>query len=109
MVASVKDSGTQTAVIDTEHTLGAAITDAGTYNLKVDAKNMVNGDELTLRVYSKVLPAGAEGLAYEVSFAHVQTELIKISLPDVSPHYFKATLEQTAGTGRSFDWAVNEL
>ena len=48
MAVTIEASGTQTATIDTEHTL-ATETDAKVYVLLVDTKNMVNGDELELR------------------------------------------------------------
>lgn len=107
-MASVKDSGSQTAVIDTEHEL-AEVTDAGTYNLNVDTANMVNDDVLELRIYGKVRSADTERLIYFATYANVQAENHKVSIPVVSPHHARFTLEQTNGTGRAFPWAVYEL
>lgn len=108
MTASVNTSGSQTASISTEHTL-ATVSTAGTFQLVVDTANLVNGDELTLRIYGKARSSDTERLLYTTSYAHVQTENLKASLAVVSPHHMKVTLEQTAGTGRAFPWAVYEL
>lgn len=107
-MASIKDSGSQTATVPTEHTL-ATVTDAGTYQLVVDTANMVNGDELDLKIYGKARTGDTERLLYRSSFAHVQTENLKASLAVVSPHHMKVTLNQIAGTSRAFPWAVYEL
>src|SRR3569832_2431943 len=53
MSVTSNQSGSQTAAIGTEHTLGAAITTPGVYVLVVDTNAMANGDVLELRVYSK--------------------------------------------------------
>ena len=108
-MSAVESSGTQTAVISTEHSLAAPST-AKTRTLTVDLTNMVNDDRLELRVKLKVLTGGT-----------VRTTLVKISKHDPggagSPEIFQSvpvwmpfggdfTLKQTAGTGRDFDWAV---
>ena len=107
-MATRKTTGTQVAVLTTEHTL-ATVTDAGTYQLVVDAALLVNGETLTLRIYGKALSGGTERLEQEANFSHGMTIKLLKSIPIVSPDYFKATLEQNGGTGRSFPWAVYEL
>ena len=102
---STESSGTQTAVIGTEHSL-ATITVARTLTLYVDTANMVNGDELELRVTKRVLVGGTNRLAYMASYAHIQAEPIKQSIPVISLFNAEFTLTQTVGTGRSFDWSV---
>lgn len=105
MAVSVNTNGSQTAVIGTEHTL-ATITVTGIFQLVVDANALVNGDELELRIYLKPASGGTERLAYYTAFAHAQGQPLKTSLTIPSPISWRATLKQTAGTGRAFPWAV---
>jgi hypothetical protein len=107
-MATSKANGSQTAIISTEHTL-STITDAGSYVLKVNTKNMALGDKLTLRVYDKIRSVGTSELAYISNYAHVQGTTAALSIPDASPHEIIFSLEQTAGTGRAYDWEVVEL
>lgn len=104
MATSISD-GSQTAVIDTEHTLDT-ITVAGSYVLTVDSINMVIGDELILRIKSKVRSVGTTRLAYIARYSHGQDTPVILSIPIASPHEFVATLEQVAGTGRVFNWEI---
>lgn len=104
-------SGTQTAVIGTEHTLDD-IAVAGTYVSVVDTNAMAAGDVLELRVYVIVLTGGTRRVAYMQRFIDNQPtdDQIKISVPvgndltDAGSVRF--TLKQTAGTGRAFPWKV---
>lgn len=108
MSITVIASGTQTATISTEHTLNTDTTNH-TYVLAVDAGNMVAGDLLELRLYTKVLSGGTERLAYVGSFQHTQGEPAKYSVPVPANISCKATLKQTAGTGRAYDWSLLAL
>ena len=108
MAVTPEANGTQTAIIGTEHTLhenaGAKV-----FVLKVNTKNMVNGDEVELRIYDKVLTGSPQDLAYFASYAHIQAEKVKPSIPIPAEGFtvgFKATLKQTVGTGRAFEWSV---
>ena len=98
-------TGTQTATIDTEHTLDTE-TGGGTYFLQVDCNAMALGDELVLRVKTKTLTGSTSRLLHEVAYAHVQGEPNKIIGPIVAPHEIIFTLEQEAGTGRAYDFEV---
>lgn len=98
-------SGTQTATLTTEHTL-ATLTGTQNYVLVVDTANLANNETLELKIYSKVLSAGSERLVYQRRFKHAQAEPIKVSIPVPSDVSWKATLTQTGGTGRSYDWKV---
>lgn len=108
MAVTVESSGTQTAVINTEHSL-AALTSAKVLQLSVDASNMANGDVLELRIKRKVLTGGSEAVLFYASFSHAQSEPIKVSVPVVCPFGATFTLKQTAGTGRAFPWSVESL
>lgn len=109
MTVTSNQSGSQTAVINTEHTLGVAITAPGVYVLVVDANAMANSDVLELRIYTKAKSGSTERLAFYTTFANVQGEPNKMSIPVPIDQSFKATLKQTAGTGRAFDWNILSL
>jgi outer membrane protein W len=102
-------SGSQAAVVGTEQQLGAAITAGGTYVLVVDTSNMVNGDVIELRAKTKAKAGSTSRLAYMVTYAHVQAELNKYSVPIPVDVEILFTLKQTAGVGRSFDWNILSL
>lgn len=102
-------SGTQVATVSTEHALCSSAA-AGTYLLQVNTKNLTNGDVVKLRVKIKVLSAdSSESVVLVSTFAHAQIDAVKVSIPVVSMHSISCTLEQTAGTGRAFDWALISL
>lgn len=104
-------SGSQTAVIGTEHSL-ATPTAIGTYVAHIDTVNMVNGDLLELRVYKKV-----DGTNYRQvwkgTYQHIQINLDKqtppIEIGSLSGDQLKFTLKQTAGTGRVFPWNIDVI
>lgn len=108
MAVTQNTSGTQTATIDTEHTL-ATITSAGVYTLNVDFGNHANGDVTVLKAYIKVRSGDASTLLFQTTVADIPPEgnVVSIAIPAV--HEVKFTLEQTDGTGRSFDWSVFDL
>ena len=107
-MATSNSSGSQTAVLTTEHTL-ATISADGTFVLLVDTANMALLDILTLRAKTKVKSDGTTRLAYEATYEHVQTELVKISIPIPSINEIVFTLEQNGGTGRAYVWEIIEL
>lgn len=99
-------SGSQTATVTTEHTLGSEITVAGTYMLVVDTANMVNGDTLELRVKTKCKSGSSAVLHQLATFADVQVTPNKYSMPVPIDTGVTFTLKQTTGTGRAFPWNV---
>lgn len=105
---SLEASGTQVAVVTTEHTLATVATD-GTFVLYVDTNAMVLIDELELRVKTKVLSGGTTREFLVATYIHVQGQPIKASIPVASDQECVFTLKQTAGTGRSFPWKVIKL
>ena len=108
MAVTSVGSGTQAATLDTEHTLDTE-TGAGVYVLVVDTSNMVNGDIVILRIKTKYASGGTSRLAYMATYAHVQAEPNKYSIPVPVDAEIIATLEQTDGTGRSFYWNLLKL
>jgi hypothetical protein len=111
MAIAVISSGTQAATVSTEHTLATSTT-GKTYVLVVSLGTPVtgtafaNGDEIELRIYTKVLSGSTETLAYLAAYANLQSAPVKYSVPVPANISCKATLKQTAGTGRSYDWAL---
>ena len=104
----IEASGTQTAVISTEHTL-ADLTNTRTYVAYADVSNMVSGDSLELRVYTKVLSGSTLRCLYYQLLTDAQTAnggQLQVAIPVPSDQEFKFTLKQTAGTGRAYDWKV---
>ena len=109
MSLTIAASGTQSATVSTEHTL-TTLTGPKTFTLHVDVNAMSHGtgtaDELELRIKTKVLSGGTERVTYYALFVGAQDIPIKISLPVPVPQTATVTLKQTAGTGRSFPWAI---
>lgn len=98
-------SGTQSATLDTEHTLTTETT-ADIFVLVVNLTNMVASDITVLRIKTKVLSGGAAVLAFTKTFSGAQTEVVVYSEPVPSAHSIAFSLEQTDGTGRSYEWSV---
>lgn len=105
MAIAVIASGTQSATVTTEHSLATSTT-GKTYVLVVNTANMVNGDELELRIKTKVLTGSTAQLAYIAAYAHVQAAPNKYSVPVPANWSCEVTLKQTAGTSRNFEWAL---
>jgi hypothetical protein len=111
MAVTTAASSTQTATLDTEHTLHDTSA-AGTYTLDVDTVNMATGDLLKVRIYKMVVTAGTRRIyVYQEYFgAQPANDLIKTSIP-VSTSLtdsgaLRFTIEQTDGTGRNFPYTV---
>jgi hypothetical protein len=104
-------SGTQTAVINTEHVL-SDVNVAGTYIIEINTVNMAANDVVEFRIYTVTLTGGTRRVAYFTTYYGVQPvdDIQKISLPigndltDATSVEF--TLKQTFGTGRNFDWKI---
>lgn len=103
MAVTSAGSGTQTATIDTEHTLDTETT-AGVYVLVVDMSNLAAGDVVTLKLKTKYASGGTSRLAFQATYANAQGEPNKYSPPIPVDTEIVCTLEQTDGTGRDFYW-----
>ena len=105
MAWTLSQSGTTAALsVGTETDLGTADTNNATFVLEFDASNLVLGDLLEVRIYTKTLSSGSLVQAWKGTYQHAQTNNHKISPPIASDQSFKATLKQVAGTGRTFAW-----
>ena len=101
-------SGTVTSIINTEITLATVSTSKNYLVLKIDLSNMQAGDQVQLLAYTKVLSGSTSKPAYPVLFAGPQpsNNLIWFSTPmpsDIEAHW---TIKQTAGSPRTYEWAV---
>lgn len=99
-------SGTQTATISSEHTLGSALTTADLFVLDVNRTNMAAGDTLTIRAYKKCISAGTLALWDEWSFTGVAAPGKIESVEMHSLYSAEFRIVQTAGTGRSYEWSI---
>jgi len=104
------ESGSQTATIDTEHTLGTA--DDGTdgvfqHDLVVDA--MVRGDELEIRLYDKGRAVDTSRQIHMWKLRGAQPDGLWRSPVMVFMHARKFTIKQVLGTGRAFPWSVKRV
>lgn len=105
MTVAEVTGGSQTATINTEHTLATSTT-GKTYILAVSLANMVNGDIVELRLKTKLRTGDASQLAYLRTYAHLRGELNVYSVPVPANVEIIATLKQVAGTGRAFIWSL---
>jgi len=90
--------GSQSATIDSEHTLDTQAS-AGVYVLVADLSAMEAPDIVVLRIKTKAVHDGSSHLAYMAVFAHAQSEPHKYSVPVPIDTEIICTLEQTDGTG----------
>lgn len=106
MTWTLDSSGTQTAVISTEHTL-ATSTQNATFQAFVRCNNFAVGDILELRVYTITLTGGTLEIVWKACFGPAPPiSLVIASPPLASDQSIRLTLKQTAGTGRNFDWKL---
>lgn len=111
MAVSEHGSGTQSAVIDTEHFLGTdpESTD-GAFQFVVNLANMARGDELEIRVYEAALPGDTSSEQAVIwHFLHEQNDTIFISPAMILLHRWRFSIKQTAGTGRSYKWSIRKV
>lgn len=108
MAVTSVGSASQSATLDTEHTLDTETT-AGVYVFVLDTNAMVAGDITIIRIKTKYASGGTSRLAYTATYANAQSEPIKYSIPIPVDTEIIVTLEQTDGTGRSYPWNLLTL
>lgn len=117
MAVSVEASGTQTATINTEHTLRDVNT-VGTFELHVDMNALAATEVVELRAYQIILTGGTRRLCspgmktFTGALADPNPivyifDPINNDLTDTGSLRF--TLKQTSGTGRAFPWKVLKI
>lgn len=107
-MVTITASGSQVAVIGTEHTLSNPTTNKY-FTSYIDLTNMTVTDTVEIRVYVIAKTSGSYIQYYMSSYSGIQASpLVYIpSLP--SDLGYKLTLKQTAGTGRTYDFKVYEI
>lgn len=107
MTWTVDSSNTTTLTgSGTEDTLVSGSTTNATYVFKADLNNMVNGDIVEIRIYTKVLTGDTLRVAWKAAFANIPVTKVVISPPVPSDFSIKVTMTQQAGTGRSVTWSL---
>lgn len=107
-MVTLSSSGTQTAVIGTEHVLYNPTT-FKYFTGYVDLTNLTANDIVEIRVYLIVKTAGSYIQYFVGTYTGVQTNPL-LYLPTLpSDIGWKLTLKQTVGTGRTFDYKVFEI
>ena len=105
MALSSVDSGTKTTD-GTEQTL-TTNTSGGVFTLALDTANMVNGDEILVKIKTKILSGDTSQIAYAVPYKHAQTGAPnKYSIPVPADIEFVATIQRIAGSDRAYKWSV---
>lgn len=91
----------------TEQTFTSGTAVSGTFMLRLDTSNMVDGDQIELRLYTKA--GSTERQAVYYSLANAQSDPLHIgpSLPTAED--YKATIKRIAGTDRSYAWSILNL
>jgi hypothetical protein len=105
----IQASGTLAASIGVEQTLADLTSPFAVYQMIVDVSNMQAGDVTNLRVYTKVLSGGGLDSALYQQISGAPTgygDQVYLSLPVVSDQEIKFTLQQIAGSPRSYPWKV---
>lgn len=101
------DSGTLTT--DGSEQVVTTDTAGHTYVFALDTTNLAAGDAIEVRIKAKVLSGGAEGQAYYATWANVQEDVVKYSLPVPANQSIKVTMTRVGGADESYDWALLAL
>lgn len=106
-MATQESSGTQAAVVGTEHTL-ATIATAKALQAIIDISALVAGEYVELKIKRKVLAGGTTRVEWGGIFSWLDATVdpIIVSHPILSTQEYVLTLKQLNGVGRSFAWAV---
>ncbi len=73
---------------------------------KIDLSNMLSGDTVIITLYEKLLSGGALSITYQSTFVDAQSPSILQILSLTVAKEWKLTLNQAAGSGRTYDWTV---
>lgn len=111
MAISEHATGSQTAVISTEHTLNGTTpeTTDGIFQIFVDVANMVAGDILELRIKEKARTGDTQRQVLVATLAGAQSDPLWVSPSLILMNGWDVTLKQTAGTGRAFPWSIRKV
>lgn len=108
MALVAESEGTQTAVVGTEHTLAAPTTNK-TRVIRVNCRNLANGDAVEIYIKTKVIASDPLTVQQVMTYANLMGSPVIESIPISSDLGATFTLKQTTGTARSFSWKVLTL
>ena len=107
---TVLGSDTDTPVDTNELTLFESTSNKH-FGSEINLDNMLSGDTVTVRVYTKVLPGDSYIAFFDQAYAGADGGQAgpAVLVPFKSgPHGYKLTIQQTAGSFRAFKWRVDE-
>jgi len=84
----------------------ATVTDAGSFVLAVDMKNLVDDEQFEIVVYGKSRAGETEQKIASHGFFGIQGSPVKNFGPFENSNHLKFTIEQINGTKRAYTWSV---
>ncbi len=110
MAVSEHETGSQTATIDTVHTLNTTTpeTTDGAFQLVVDVANLARGDRLELTIHEKARSGDTSRQAQKFVLTNEQDDDIFFTPFFIMLHGWDVKLQQTDGTGRVFPWSIRK-
>lgn len=111
MAIAEHETGSQTAVIDTEHTLNTTTpeTSDGVFQFVVDLANLARDDRVILRIKEKCRSGDTIRQIHSWVFFNDQIDDLWMSPTLILLHGWDFTLEQVDGTGRAFPWSIRKV
>lgn len=111
MAISQHATGTQTTVLNTEHTLNTTSPDttSGVYQLYVDTAVMIMGDFVEIRIKEKVISGGTSRVVWMSGLANIQDQPAVASPALILMHGWDMTIKQTGGTVHAYPWSIRKL
>jgi hypothetical protein len=83
-------------------------TDAGLYQLVLDAFAMAKGDEYAVKIYEKAVTGGTQRLVEEIRLMDAQASLFYTPQLQLGLGW-DITLDKIAGTDRAFSWSIRRV
>lgn len=107
-MATQEASGTATiTTVGTEQTI-ATITTAKPFQAFVDITALAAGEYVQIKIKRKVLAGGVVGTLFDAIYSWLDALMMPVVMTPalLSTQEYDLTLNQLAGTARSFPWAV---
>ncbi len=83
-------------------------TSDGVFQVFLDVSDMINADELVVRVYEKVQSAGTQRVVYTATLADAQVEPVFVLPSLILMHGWDVTLQATNGT-ITVEWSIRKV
>lgn len=111
MAWTVDQSSASTSVTTSETNLGSSTTNNGTFVLKIDLNSLAAGQQVILRIYTNVLSAGTERIAWQGTYGALagtsgMTTPIIVSPPTPSNQSLRCTAQLVSGSAITPPWAL---